>query len=53
MGRKIIGPEDGAKVQDITKSWRKKFFEVKEIGKEPPLSTGLWKKPIHGLKIKE
>jgi hypothetical protein len=48
MGREI----DEKKIQDATKPWRKKFFEVREIGKEPPISTGFWKKPVHGIKIK-
>lgn len=53
MGREIVGPEEGQKVTDITKPWRKKFFEVKIIGKEPPMSQGFWKKPKHGVSIKE
>lgn len=35
---------------DVTKPWRRQFFEVKSIGDEPALNTkGFWKKPKHGL----
>jgi len=41
-------------VEDITKPWRRQFFECKDIGKEPPINVeGFWKKPEHGIPIKE
>lgn len=41
-------------VEDRTKPWRRQFFDCKEIGKEPPLNpAGFWKKPEHGIPIKE
>ena len=37
---------------DVTKPWKRQFFEVKQIGPEPPINAaGFWKKPEHGLKI--
>ena len=42
------------KVVDVTKPWRRQFFECKDIGKEPPVNAqGFWKKPEHGFPIKE
>jgi hypothetical protein len=53
MGSKIEKPP-APKTVDVTKPWRRQFFECKEIGKEPPLNTsGFWKKPVHGLPMKE
>ena len=39
---------------DITKPWRRQFFECKDKGPEPPINTdGFWKKPEHGIPIKK
>ena len=46
--------EPGRRVIDATKPWRRQFFECKDIGPEPPLNAaGFWKKPEHGIPIKE
>ena len=54
MGRKIKLPQgDPPKFPpgDVTKPWKRQFFETKSIGPEPPLNIeGFWKKPKHGLK---
>jgi hypothetical protein len=35
---------------DVTKMWKRQFFETKTIGPEPPINTeGFWRKPTHGI----
>jgi hypothetical protein len=51
MGTQV---ENKPPVQNVTKPHLRQFFECKEIGKEPPLNTtGFWKKPEHGIPVKE
>lgn len=41
-------------VEDVTKPWRRQFFDCRDIGDEPPLNPhGFWEKPEHGIPIKE
>ena len=41
-------------MQDITKPWKKKFFETKKIADEPPLNVkGFWDKPQPGVNPKD
>jgi len=49
-----IKEEPEKRVKDVTKPWLKQFIDCKEKGPEPPFNAeGLWKKPVHGWKIKE
>ena len=39
---------------DVTKPWKRQFFETKEIGPEPPINvSGFWPAPKHGIKRKK
>jgi hypothetical protein len=52
MGTEIEKQEPQTK--DITKPWRRQFFECKDKGPEPPINAdGFWKKPEHGIPIKK
>jgi hypothetical protein len=51
MGSAIEKPK--RTVQDVTKPWRRQFFECKDKGPEPPLNAeGFWKRPVHGIPVK-
>ena len=46
--------EKKPKVSDMTKPHLHKFFECKDIGPTPAVNgAGFWKKPQHGILIKE
>ena len=35
---------------DVTKPWKRQFFETKMIGPEPPINAaGFWRTPKHGI----
>jgi len=39
---------------DVTKPWKRQFFETRDIGPEPPINaSGFWPKPKHGMKRKK
>jgi hypothetical protein len=56
MGTKIDKKpiEGDQRVHDITKPWRRKFLDCRDIGPTPPINkNGFWKRPQHGILEKE
>lgn len=52
MGERI--EKEPPRIVDVTKPWKRQFFDCKEIGRTPPLNQeGFWKKPTHGLPVKD
>lgn len=52
MDPKTVEKKPG--MNDVTKPHLRQFFECKKIGDEPPLNReGFWRKPEHGVKVKE
>lgn len=38
---------------DVTKPWKRQFFEIRSIGPEPPINAeGFWSRPKHGITVK-
>jgi hypothetical protein len=38
---------------DVTKPWKRQFFETRSIGPEPPINAeGFWTRPKHGIPVK-
>ena len=35
---------------DVTKPWKRQFYETKSMGPEPPINaSGFWRTPKHGI----
>jgi len=53
MGGEVKAKDkEPARVKDVTKPWRSKFFPCKDKGPEPEFNrAGFWKKPEHGLPV--
>ena len=52
MGSEV--KQEKPKAQDVTKPHLRKFFECRDVGPTPPVNgSGFWKKPQHGIPIKE
>lgn len=55
MGTEIEKNEpEKRRAVDVTKPWRRQFFECKEKGPTPAFnSEGFWRKPVHGILTRE
>lgn len=49
------GPDkEPVRVHDATKPWKRQFFECRDAAPEPPFNgAGFWRRPVHGLPVKE